>query len=948
MLSSYNGTIASANVKNPTNGFYLASQLFAQTDMQAFKALTTGEAKLVIEAVYWYHPISLAGEVLTDSNNKPFYVYGTIKNISDWEQKNRDLIGDDYGGQMSRLVSRVFTTALQTIRNEPQWNLIPPTSAGSQLTYSEILDNHGYGCQVYESTDICESTQTYDESLSNPGPAPEMPPLDNIDLKSVRPVTIVKLYTEKHTDGLGVVTEKHIGTFIREDNCRTIKIMNEKLGETSYTVKRWATSNQVVSITTWNQVPSKNRESFQPQTTTLNKDETVLYVWLETEQREPQQLTTLELRESEITRAFQTRTIEDMSQPEIKFNWQDMGGICDADIISGHNDIDDDGDGITDRTEDIHDTCKKSYEISDSHYDYEFKQDDNVDTTILTRQDRFKSLIETNSNSGDLDSTAAGSNEVKDLNVKFIIHRGDDIPTLAAWKHETSNKDITDLIGPAQTTPQHERLENDYSKNLKLRILVDEDKSDLTTSGACPDHNDHKSEVKHEISTNPEFNGTALIHVYSGEEKSEANDIPDLQKLNSTSYKNGMITGVKQTWIKTDDQNLVFYPYIQMSYQHPGDNEDSKENVYILSQHISSMKVQQAVSIQWTKRTDKNGYNMMILSDQFSNHASAISGDKGWNLRNDVLPGGAIYGVSTTNNNGVDLGATMKITGYYPSIPQDVADETISYDSSWIQGNGEAEFNSIVTGAVNQINNNYKLAQYVDNWSNNSPIKRASALSGLKVYPGSQLRGITKKNIKASEDDKYYLRDNKGKANSNEINATSGGISKATYTFKSDIHGNILMNGTVILKKDQGPEKLTGIAKTIDDNTKVVTNLCNSLIRNKGNDIQSAWAAEDGHWYNEMFDGIQVTVYSSTISIGLTGYEGLYYRTCVLDPNLCPQQTGTKDKFNAANIMQYAVDIGKSGSIGQALNQEISIPYGQDILVSRPIWIPNVTVQEND
>ena len=160
-------------------------------------------------------------------------------------------------------------------------------------------------------------------------------------------------------------------------------------------------------------------------------------------------MTTLELRESEITRAFQTRTIEDMQQPEIKFNWSDMGGICDADIISGHNDIDDDGDGTTDRTEDIHDTCKKPYEISDSHYDYEFKQDDNVDTTILTRQDRFKSLIETNSNSGDIDSTAAGSNEVKDLNVKFIIHRGDDIPTLAAWKHETSSKDITDLIGPA-------------------------------------------------------------------------------------------------------------------------------------------------------------------------------------------------------------------------------------------------------------------------------------------------------------------------------------------------------------------------------------------------------------------------------------------------------------------------------------------------------------------
>ena len=46
--------------------------------------------------------------------------------------------------------------------------------------------------------------------------------------------------------------------------------------------------------------------------------------------------------------------------------------------------------------------------------------------------------------------------------------------------------------------------------------------------------------------------------------------------------------------------------------------------------------------------------------------------------------------------------------------------------------------------------------------------------------------------------------------------------------------------------------------------------------------------------------------------------------------------------------MQYAVDTGKSGSIGQALDQEISIPYGSDILTSRPVWIPNVTVQEND
>ena len=136
------------------------------------------------------------------------------------------------------------------------------------------------------------------------------------------------------------------------------------------------------------------------------------------------------------------------------------------------------------------------------------------------------------------------------------------------------------------------------------------------------------------------------------------------------------------------------------------------------------------------------------------------------------------------------------------------------------------------------------------------------------------------------------MQDTFGEANSNNVNAHASKLDVAVYTFSSDVTGNILMNGSVILKKDEGVERLSGAAKEIDDNTKVVTNLVNSLVRNKGNDKSASWAESDGHWYNEAFDGVSVAVYSANIEVGVDGYEGLNYRTCVLDPNLTPSSKG--------------------------------------------------------
>ena len=954
MLSTYGGN--ELDTKNATNGLYLASKLFSENDKDAFEALTTGDAKLVIEAVYWYRPNNNKNEQIMGPNGEEFYVYGTIKNIATWEKANQDLIGDEYGGYMTQLIARVWTTALKTIKDESQWGLYT-VNRSDQLTYDEILEPYGYGIQVYESTDIAEQTQTYDPNLSVEGPAPQMPPLPDVDLQVARPITIVKLYTEKHTDAWGQVTENFIGCYIRKDNCRTIKIMDETLGDKEYKVQDWKTSTSVRSIVEWDNVPQVIRQWKGNKTgleklgnVTCKDNETVLYVWLFRETRDPSELVDLNLRESEISRAFETLTVKDWGKKEMNFNWQSMEGVCDEKEVVGYHMEDRDGDGIEETRVDDKETCNREFEVIDGQYSYILKQDENsIDETIFTKKDPFKQIIEQNKNTGYIEQTAAGQNVIDDVNLKFIIWRGDDIPTLASWK-DTANSEIYKLIGSANVNPNYERKTEDYNKAVQIRITLDEGLSDIETTGGCKLHDSHGTGVT--VTHTPEndivYNGQAKVDVFSGVEKGEANAIPNVSELQSTSYKKGQITSVRNTWIKTDYDSLKFYPYIRMTWQAPGDTKDQKNDVNILSQHMSSMKASAAVSISWVKNTDQNGFNMFLKSDQWSNHVEATDGDEGWDLRNQVLPGGSIHAVQTKGDGTKDLGVTINVKGYYPFIPQSVQNETISYDASWIEGNGQSEVEDLVENIEDTINQNYKLQMYVDTWKNKASLNGAQALSGIPVKNGTNISAITgKSGDKASDEIKYYLQDTFGEANSSNVNAHASSVNVATYTFSSDTEGNILMNGSVILKKNEGVEKLSGTAKEIDDYTKVVTNLVNSLTRNAGNDKSASWAT-DGKWYNEAYDGVQIAVYSAQIDVGIDGYEGLNYRSCVLDPNLTPQSAGQTDVFSKANIFQYQINTNGKNLTAKVLDKNVQIPYAGDLLVSRYAFIPNMNVQNLD
>lgn len=86
--------------ENNCNGLKLIDKLFGKTYGDKVQ---TGKAKLVIEGVYWYRPVNKKWPnpqlILGRGQN----VYGTIKDIAKWEAANAAKIGDQYGGQMSKL-----------------------------------------------------------------------------------------------------------------------------------------------------------------------------------------------------------------------------------------------------------------------------------------------------------------------------------------------------------------------------------------------------------------------------------------------------------------------------------------------------------------------------------------------------------------------------------------------------------------------------------------------------------------------------------------------------------------------------------------------------------------------------------------------------------------------------------------------------------------------------
>lgn len=615
--------------------------------------------------------------------------------------------------------------------------------------------------------------------------------------------------------------------------------------------------------------------------------------------------------------------------------------------------------------------CNKPYTLADRDYRYNYKGAVLTPKTIANI-DPFK--VKNNTSwvttqpFGSIESIDGGTNKAEGLAQDFIVWRGDDIPTLAGYKPSSSSPigqllDGAPQIGKDKGSPaNHTRKpgESVYKEEAKIKFIDDRMTylTDYETSAACPIHKDHKHPVIHTVKVQPEVNAEAIIHYYSGAKKAPAKAKADASSALTKHFGDGGFGNHHTTVIYNEPETLKFTPYIKMTYMNVGQPRDGvRTEVDILSQWPSEMTMSSGMTVGWKSAAgDGNGYNVALRSDQWATDNKATSGDKGWNKSNQVLDGGNIFQLTTADCDGKSYGATVHITGYYPvitgssSLPGSMP-SSFAYPSDWANDNrGAADVAAVQGNIVNLLSKCY-MQMYVSSGlaENRADVNNYSALGGIPVLPGQP---VPNGQI-ASEDEKYYLRPdaNPSAPNYAGLVATPSGVNTTKYEFSADTEGNIKMNGSVILTKGQGPSELTNrMAKEIDSYTKVVTNLCGALNRNKGKDETAKWAP-DGAWYNEAVEGIYVYVSDASVKVGLPNndHAGVGGVQAVLDPRLCPSSTGTSEKYTKAYIWQFNTAMQKGVSSVKIFGNRtaVGLPDLTGILKTRPAFTC-ISIQDSD
>jgi chitodextrinase len=163
-------------------------------------------------------------------------------------------------------------------------------------------------------------------------------------------------------------------------------------------------------------------------------------------------------------------------------------------------------------------------------------------------------------------------------------------------------------------------------------------------------------------------------------------------------------------------------------------------------------------------------------------------------------------------------------------------------------------------------------------FKDNQLVTNGSDIKFLKNYDSSLRSGN-----KASDEEKYYLKNTRGNSDSAKLDASAGKKvdgyyteTKVTYyTFRTDTSGNVYMRTSSssgnsgsevkILSQNQTYTSIHNAkAKEIDNKTYVVRKLLASVERGGGNDSTATWSKK---WYNEAMDGITVMVQETKITI---------------------------------------------------------------------------------
>lgn len=206
-----------------------------------------GRYRIVVEAIYWWRPVSYNGALMRDASGNRTWFYGTIKNGAVFDNHIRHLISENGlpggGKYLGYYTNQVMTTALTLDDTDTGFSGFTPIPSGAGAntsgeggiyTYSEIQQGKvGYGMHIIYREKAEEKWYTYQSpSGATGGPedaAPEMPEIPGVQTGGkFRPVTIVKYYEERtvQQDGKTKSDWKTVsGPYSRPSVCRSIVII---------------------------------------------------------------------------------------------------------------------------------------------------------------------------------------------------------------------------------------------------------------------------------------------------------------------------------------------------------------------------------------------------------------------------------------------------------------------------------------------------------------------------------------------------------------------------------------------------------------------------------------------------------------------------------------------------------------------------------------------------
>ena len=549
----------------------------------------------------------------------------------------------------------------------------------------------------------------------------------------------------------------------------------------------------------------------------------------------------------------------------------------------------------------------------------------------------YKFLYSNNLKAGNVDPLP----KFEDLKLQTVMHRGQDRVTLAQYvKKAGQSQTIADLsiinYNASNLPTPSLRKTSSYKDNETYLWDLKDKSADIILKALCTADKIHTGEITGKDSRDFKVD----IAVYRDKENKGLEKVTPLNisqvEMNGKTIKNLTSTSYAEP-------TFWYYPYVKMLYE---TSYKQKQTAYVLSDEKSYYQANDYVEMGWTKQgTD----NMAITSNQFTTHRAATNGAEGWKKKDMVLPGGAIFGVSSTSN------TTVGLRTYLTYIPSDILAATpeYSYNSNrtGLDSLKAVDKANIHTTLLNSLIDQLEVlnAEMLVNkdWNANV-LTSTNSIVANKSTSATDLKKLGSTQTKLSQDNKYWLQTdtNKGKSTKNsEVDFDTANINTTKRYLKvaSDTEGkvNIYASADGVnwgIKGSYGANQdiasilaaLPEEFKETNDKTKFISNFVNSISRTGG-------------WYNEAWDGICVVVNTSTFDFGLIAPNT---RMSVLDPKLTPRHDSTSALYSSAFSFAFRTE---NRTVGLDFGtSKVTLKNVKDMQTSSKKFIPNVTTQDLD